>query len=249
MSNVYKVYIAVMLRLLKTGAPVSIDGITFLVRKNHYQLRGSIRTGWQAVMSQLTTYVSSEDVFIDIGANIGIAALLVAKKTNCRVYAFEPVVSTYIDLCENIIRNPGLRVTPFNMAVSNSVGFVEMTNKRASGINRIIGADAEGREETFHKEGRILVPSITIDELFALYISMSDTKRLLIKIDVERHELEVLRGAGKLLEAKIPIMICLEYFSDDNARGIDCFFHDRGFALAAEFKGESDVFYKNAFWT
>jgi FkbM family methyltransferase len=61
-----------------------------------------------------------DDVFVDIGANIGIYTVYAAAMVGCRVFAFEPEALNYAELCKNIFVN-GLneRVTAFCAAMSD----------------------------------------------------------------------------------------------------------------------------------
>lgn len=61
-------------------------------------------------------------VVIDIGAHIGTFALRCAVDRNCSVYAYEPCLSTYELLVENVAIN-GLegKVIPFNLAIGRKV--------------------------------------------------------------------------------------------------------------------------------
>jgi FkbM family methyltransferase len=52
-------------------------------------------------MHFLLSYLRSEDVFLDIGANVGIYSVLAAVETGCSVRSFEPNVETYNQLMRN----------------------------------------------------------------------------------------------------------------------------------------------------
>lgn len=60
------------------------------------------------------------DVFVDIGANVGMYSVYAAAFTGCRVYAFEPEALNYAELNKNIFVN-GLhgRVVAYNLAMSD----------------------------------------------------------------------------------------------------------------------------------
>lgn len=60
-----------------------------------------------------------DDVVIDVGANIGIVALWLAKKhPDIRIIAVEPVPTTFSHLQENIALNRVDNITPLNCAVT-----------------------------------------------------------------------------------------------------------------------------------
>ncbi len=75
-------------------------------------------------LEQIT--LSPDDVVIDIGANIGMFAIYVKKKFNCKVIAFEPVPLNFEHLKENIELN-GLSLSDFelhNTAITDEDGGV-----------------------------------------------------------------------------------------------------------------------------
>ncbi len=70
--------------------------------------------------------LSSKDIVIDVGANVGMFAIYVKKKFNCRVIAFEPVPLNFKHLKDNIELN-GLSLEDFelhNTAITDEEGGV-----------------------------------------------------------------------------------------------------------------------------
>jgi FkbM family methyltransferase len=141
--------------------------------------------------------------FLDIGANIGLFSLLVSATTGARSLAFELVRSTFHAMVRNCSSNPHLPITPLNLALGSDPALVEMTAVPCSGINQIVTvAEREG-------EPRQLTPQLALDQL-CLDSLLVPGQRLVIKIDVERYEFAVLKGALKLLSQDRPIVICIE---------------------------------------
>jgi FkbM family methyltransferase len=83
--------------------------------------------------------------------------------------------------------------------------------------------------------GQYLVPITTLDQE-AERLSLFD-KNILLKIDVQGHELSVLRGASKLLEQANVFCIIVElvnkrkYYGQALAAEIICFLHNRGYEI------------------
>jgi FkbM family methyltransferase len=238
-------------RMKMAGTAVTkVNGVRFKAHRTHYQLRRTVINGFEEVFSRLVSLGDDRTVFIDIGANIGIASLLLAKLRGCRVFAFEPVRDTYIDLCANLALNPDLPITALNLGLSDTSGLRRMTFARAAGVNHIVppGA-AEGepaREAAF----------ITLD-FFQRHLFPSDA-RFLLKIDVERHELPVLLGADAFLSKEVPIAICCEYYSAGNLDEIAALLRKYGFrAITPQHSGipwddvadHSNAFFANSSWT
>jgi FkbM family methyltransferase len=128
------------------------------------------------------------DVVIDIGANIGMVSLLLAKKYPfLKIYAFEPVKDTYENFKSNIKLNniPDSTITAYNMAVTKDGRDICMSHDPLF----------SGKSNMFNLSNNILckkinhVKSITLDEIFK-QDNISEVK--LLKIDCEGAEYEIL---------------------------------------------------------
>ncbi len=65
-----------------------------------------------------------DDVFYDVGANIGLYSLFAARlRPACRVYAFEPESHNFSSLCRNVLLNRLENVTPCAFPLSDREGF------------------------------------------------------------------------------------------------------------------------------
>lgn len=137
-------------------------------------------------------------VFVDVGANIGAMSMAVAA-TGRPVLAFEPQPALYSLLVKNCT---GLPVSCFNLALSSVAGHARMPKIRY-GDRGNYGGLGFGRSDL----GSIEVECKTLDSL----VSRSTHPVGLIKIDVEGHELQVLRGASELINDCRPIL----YVEDD----------------------------------
>ena len=132
------------------------------------------------------------DTVLDVGANIGVTALRMARSVGPegRVYAFEPDPANHARfeaLCRvNAVRN----VEPLPLAASNRSGEVllEVRDRHNLGMNQV---GATGRP----------VAAITLDE-FVEQRKVSEVG--VLKIDVEGFECSVLEGARHLIERYRP---------------------------------------------
>ncbi|MBL7645464.1 MAG: FkbM family methyltransferase [Candidatus Hydrogenedentes bacterium] len=127
----------------------------------------------------------------DVGANRGQTALRLSEEfSNCQIYSFEPVPSTFEMLCANICSHPNIEA--INSAVGEESGVISITYEPGSGSNTTI-------PRTGTNLPTVTVPLTTIDEFCtATKIPLID----LLKIDVEGGEPNVLRGAQRMLEAR-----------------------------------------------
>lgn len=135
---------------------------------------------------------------LDVGANIGSHSINFAKTADV-VYAFEPHPHTYYNLCANILLHQALNVHPFQYALSSEDGNTTVWNidptARNSAMGIMVGV------------GDLPVPMRKID-------SLDFSPLHFIKIDVEGHELEVLRGAEQTLQRE-SLIVFVEIHDDE----------------------------------
>ncbi|HEY5519375.1 MAG TPA: FkbM family methyltransferase [Candidatus Limnocylindrales bacterium] len=142
--------------------------------------------------------------FVEVGANFGVYALpAVSAHGFGRAVAYEPDPFAFELLTCNIERNKlTSRVSAYNLALSAEPGelTLQLGNYNA-GDNRIVGNGSAP------DAARVVpVPARTFDvEVAAGHIPIDDLG--LAWIDVQGHELEVLRGAASLLAARVPLVI------------------------------------------
>jgi len=137
------------------------------------------------------------DWVLDVGANVGQYTLrlseLVGKEG--RVFAFEPIVETAEILTAMARRAHYRNISIFNIAVSERAGEVSFrVPNGAAGLPNYFQARVSG-------EGNRTVPCFALDDL------PFPNRIALIKIDVEEHEVQVIRGMRHLIERDHPILI------------------------------------------
>lgn len=132
-----------------------------------------------------------DELFVDIGANLGAFTVLAAGVARARVLAIEPAPETLPWLRDSIALN-GLedRVEVAATALSEAPGEIRMT----AGL---------GASNRVSEEG-VAVPVTTLDALLA------GRTPAVIKLDVEGHEAPVLRGAAAALRAPSLLALIVE---------------------------------------
>lgn len=151
------------------------------------------------------------DDFVDVGANIGVTAVLAARVVDPgRVVAVEPVPSTFSYLQHNIAATGLAHVTCRRLAVAAAPGDVSLVSRPGFGFAAYVG-HADGLDEYTD----FPAPALPLDQL----VADEGLERLrFVKIDVEGYELEVLRGATAVLENSRPVVFlesnpyCLSIF-------------------------------------
>lgn len=153
------------------------------------------------------------DVVFDVGANIGMAALFFhSESPDIEVYAFEPAPDPFSALAENMSTH-GMRGLPRRVAVTSSSGECEFGYyPRVTGMSGLY-ADAAADEELTraflrnngivneedldmmlagkYQQEVIAVRSVTLSEAIT---SAGVPSVSLLKVDVEKSEIEVLDG-------------------------------------------------------
>jgi FkbM family methyltransferase len=183
---------------------------------------GDVEPEVQAVLQE---YLRPGMTLYDIGANIGFFSLLAARIVGAtgRVAAFEADPEIAARLRENVERNQGAPIGVEEKAVwsSSSPVFFARADTEVSpdrGLGHVIDNNAERSAP-----GTIRVEAVSVDE----YVRQSGAPDF-IKCDVEGAEVEVFRGADKLLNEKRPIILC-EMHGDKNRQTLLRIFENLGY--------------------
>ena len=138
------------------------------------------------IMNLIKLLSKKENVFFDIGANVGIYSLIAAEENTVVVYSFEPHPDTFAQLLKNVEINGRKNITPLKLALSNKnekTGFSDLTE---SSFNRLVNNTFIPRILIDSKRGEEICKELQVIPSF-------------IKIDVEGFELKVLNGFGECL--------------------------------------------------
>lgn len=132
-------------------------------------------------------------IFLDVGSNKGYFSIYLATRPlfHGRIHAFEPVAETFSQLQHNVKSlHCDKVVTCHELAASDAIGSAKMeVHHSNSGFNEI---------NDNHEEGET-VDKITLD-------SLNFEKVDFVKMDVEEHEFQALRGARMLIDAARPFI-------------------------------------------
>lgn len=175
-----------------------------------------------AILKKLEEFLAEKMVIFDIGSNIGNHSIYWAKKMRAeKIYAFEPVLSTYKILQRNIEIN-GLNdvILPLNIGLSDTDGnadFLSYSLESVGSTSLVQSGDGE-------MAVRRLDSLPFLDEL---------DKVDFVKIDVEGFEHQVLQG-GKTFFHKFRPAVMIESFPDKFAQ-TDAILKSYGYAPVYQF--------------
>ena len=164
-----------------------VDGTFLFASKGMSAATGNWYCGLYEVveMAFALHLLRKDDHFLDIGANIGSYTILAAGGVGARVTSVEPIPQTMANLKRNVDLNGlGDRATCVGKGLSNVVGVLHFSDS-LDAMNHIL--------EPGSREVGIQVPVTTVDQL------VNDDVPVLIKLDVEGHEVAVLQGAQRVL--------------------------------------------------
>lgn len=152
------------------------------------------------------------DGFVDVGAHIGYFALPIAKKVGqagC-VIAIEPNESSFRVLAENLKLNEIKNVRLFRLAASDRRTQIKLTKPFGVDMwSRVCHEDADISGDLFTTQAE------TVDYIVS---SIGSPKIKGIKIDVEGHEMEVIRGSVETLQNNPEAFVMFEVSGADSLR-------------------------------
>lgn len=195
-----------------------------------------------ALVFTIRQFIKKRDfgnIILDIGCFNGSTSIFFHNEfKNSRVIGFEAGKQSYQQSLENTAGIPGIRIE--NYAVSDFCGITEFfvtDNKVSSSLNPLTGSDSRFVTENIEK-----VNTITVDEYFVRQ-GLQNEKVMAIKIDVQGHELKVLKGANDTL--KRTSFILAEMSNHKSYEGgaqyyeVDQLLRENGFVLQNIFAGYS----------
>lgn len=155
----------------------------------------------RAEISWLTSQVSEGATVIDIGANVGLFSVPLAKAVgeNGQVFAFEPVTSNVERLKRNLSQNHLDNVTVFAIALGREDGFIDLhlaDDPAFPSTDAVSGNRATGERL-----------SVSLRRLDTVWHDAGSPPIQVIKLDVEGAEVDVLEGARSLLETCEPLLM------------------------------------------
>jgi len=152
--------------------------------------------------------IPNKGVILDIGANIGVMSVSLAKKcNNAVVYAFEPMPNNLKGMKRIVSYYKLSNIKIFETALGEENGELKMVlpvidKMKMQGLSHVVKPNDDS---AWNKGEYFTVPVKKLDEIPEL---ISLPKISAIKIDVENFEYYVFKGGKELLKKHKPIIYC-----------------------------------------
>ena len=188
-----------------------VNGAKLLVSPGMTGATGNVYTGLHEFedMSFVLHLLRSEDLFVDVGANIGSYTVLAGAAVGARCISFEPLTDTYQHLQHNVCLNDiKERVQALNIGIGREDGVLRFTVGLDT-VNHVAISDEIDNGTTL--EVRVM----SLDD------ALGDVLPKLIKIDVEGFETNVIAGANKTLSNEHLDAVIMELNGSGNRYGFD----------------------------
>jgi len=167
-------------------------GVVLIVERGHHGTRGHYFFGVLEFEDELFAidFLRPDELFIDIGANLGMFSVMVAATTGARVVAVEPSPSSSRVFKRHIALNDLTdRIKLIEACAGDSTGGAFIMDTIES-TNFVVLQDAD------LQPGMTKTPMIRIDDV------VDGKSPCLMKMDVEGFEMQALMGATQLLDSE-----------------------------------------------
>lgn len=184
-----------------------INNLKYYLRKGDAGLIGNYYYDLYEVEESLFLYhlLRKEDLFFDIGANLGHYSLFLSGTKRNKSIALEPVPSLYEQLKRNVFLNELQdTVCVKQIGLSEKKDKLTFSNNKGT-MNRVVNENYKNS---------IIVPVETLDNLINEQIPVA------IKIDVEGFEYFVLQGAEQTLKCDEVKAVIIEFNNSGEKYGI-----------------------------
>ena len=186
-----------------------VDDTRLLVSRNMRGASGNVYCGLLEFedMSFVLHALRPDELFVDIGANVGCYTVLAAGAVGAQVVAFEPAARAYAALLDNVrLNNLQARVEARREGVGAQGGQLAFTADLDT-LNHVVPPEA--------RRGGLEIPVVTLDG------ALERRCPCMIKIDVEGYETAVVAGAQRTLRSPEVLAVLTELNGSGARYGFD----------------------------
>ncbi len=167
-------------------------------------------------------------ILFDCGSNFGFYSLFIAslQKEN-EIYSFEASLDTFLDLKKNINLNNFKSIKPVNVAISDTkdveINFKESKNDWESSI----------QTTNFDLLKTSKIKTLTLDSIIKKENINLSKFSTVIKLDIEGHEMNAIKGAENLIKKYSPLIIIefSKFISQDDYKILGVFLQQNNYAV------------------
>ena len=185
-----------------------IENLVFYANKGDAGIVGNIYYGLYEFNESMFIlhYLRKEDLFLDIGANLGHYSLLASGIKNCKSISIEPVPDTFERLNQQVsINKLENKISTLNIGIGD----------KCSKLNFSVDKNTMNRIVDYKYKNSVQIPIKTVDII-------CDKKGVsLMKIDVEGYEKFVLQGSKIALKNKNLKAVIIEINFSNKFYGIE----------------------------
>jgi FkbM family methyltransferase len=178
--------------------------------------------------------------FLDVGANCGYYSLKISKEIpNIKILSFEPNIEAYSKFSKTLKKNLDLskKIKLENFGLSDKSAKLKMQSMLKFGYAQTGGASII--EKNFNDKNFTFFADFKVGDDYVKFTG----EKISIKIDVEGHELNVLKGIQNTIK-KNQCILQIEIFRN-NFEDVNNFLLSFGYKHFYEVKNRSNYFYKN----
>lgn len=186
---------------------------------------------------------SERGIFLDIGANIGLTTIPIARNAAIRCFGFEPDPVNFRHLRNNVQVNcPAANVQLFNLALFDSAGSLDLQLSTSNkGDHRLLRRQADGMLGE-RRWPTIRVPTARLDDVLSACLG-DDAGPIAAKIVVQGAEAHIVAGGRSVLSRAGAVLVEVYPYGIERLQGdfsaLVRFCVDH-FALGALNSGEQD---------
>lgn len=187
-----------------------IENSRLAVTNGDSGITGNIYSGLHEFpeMAYLLHVLRPEDIFVDVGANVGSYTILAASVVGASGYAFEPVPQTFAKLQRNIeLNHLEARVVAQNLGLADKAGTLRFTSDLDAVNHAVASGEVVGNT--------IEIAVTTLDS------ALHEVSPSLVKVDVEGYETLVLKGGLKTLSDPNLHSVIVELNNSGDRYGFD----------------------------
>jgi FkbM family methyltransferase len=179
----------------------------------------SLRTKEPETVQWIEEFFNNDDVFFDIGANIGIYSLLAASThKNLNVYSFEPFFKNFYRLNQNIELNQltgKMHTFPVALSDTNKISYFYSKDTRSGASGGQIDQNVDEHGKKFNVENKQSILTFVFDDLLEFFKLPAPHH---IKIDVDGVEDLIIKGMKKTFRHPSLRSLLIELNHDSKAK-------------------------------